>query len=312
MAYVEQVSAAEGDHVNAGQVLITLEARDLDASQRRAEIGRADVQSAVPEADYALSGAKASLDLAQTTFKRIEELAAKKSVSPQEFDEASARLKAAQSAYEMARARRAQIDARLETADQEIRSAAIARDYARITAPFAGVVTAKTVNPGDLAAPGAPLLTIEKEGAYRLEASVDESKLSSINLGQTVEVALDALSSSVKARVSEIVPSVDSSSHAYIVKLELPSMKHVRSGMFGRARFPLSRRRALVIPQAAVIERGQLKSIFIAENGTASSRLVTLGDHTSDAVEVLSGLNPGERVIVPIPAGLKDGMVIRQ
>jgi len=82
--------------------------------------------------------------------------------------------------------------------------------------------------------------------------------------------------------------------------------------MFGRARFPLRRRRALVIPQAAVIERGQLKSIFIAENGIASSRLVTLGDHTSDAVEVLSGLNPGERVIVPIPAGLKDGMVIRQ
>ena len=67
------------------------------------------------------------------------------------------------------------------------------RDYARISAPFSGLVTAKSVEPGNLAAPGAPLLTVEREGAYRLEASVDESRLPFVKTGQTVDVALDSL-----------------------------------------------------------------------------------------------------------------------
>src|SRR5207302_6175864 len=107
-----------------------------------------------------------------TTFKRMEELASKKSISNQEFDEASARLKAAQAAHEMAHSKRVQLDSKLAQVEQEIRAAAIVRDYARIAAPFAGVVTAKSVEPGNLALPGAPLLTIEHEGGYRLEVSV--------------------------------------------------------------------------------------------------------------------------------------------
>ena len=120
---------------------------------------------------------RSNLDLAQTTFKRIQDLAEKKSVSSQEFDEASARLKAAQAAYQMAVSRRAQVQSRIEQAVAGQRSARIMRDYAQIAAPFAGVVTARSVEPGALASPGVPLLTIEREGSYRLEASVEESRL---------------------------------------------------------------------------------------------------------------------------------------
>ena len=145
---------------------MTLDARDLDSGVQRAQAARGEVTSAIQEADSGVAAAKAKLDLAQATFRRIEDLAAKKSVSNQEFDEASARLKSAQADYEMARSRRAQLDSKLAQVDQEIRSANIMRDYARIAAPFAGVVTAHSVEPGNLAAPGAPLLTIEREGAY--------------------------------------------------------------------------------------------------------------------------------------------------
>ncbi len=310
MGYVQQVNAKEGDHVSAGQMLITVETRDLDANYRRAEIGRMEVQSSIPEADYAVAGVRAALDLAQVTFKRVDDLAGKKSVSTQELDEAKARLAVAQSNYDVARARRTQIDSRLAQAEQEIRSAAVARDYARIAAPFAGVVTAKTVDPGNLASPGAPLLTIERDGAYRLEASVDESRLSAVRLGQTVEVGLDALDRKVNARVSEIVPSVDSASRAYIVKLDLPALAQLRTGMFGRACFPLAARSLLTIPAAAVIERGQLVSVFVAENGTARMRLITLGQRSASGVEVLSGLTTGERVVTPAPAELQDGVAV--
>ncbi len=196
---------------------------------RRAEAADAEVQSAIPEADNGVAGAKANLDLAQSTFKRMEELASRKSISNQEFDEASARLKSAQANWEMARSKRAQLDSKRGPGrSRKSAAATIMRDYTRIAAPFSGVVTAKTVEPGTLAAPGAPLLTVEREGAYRLEASVDESRLPFVKVGQTVEVELDSLDRRLSARVSEIVPSVDAASRAYIVKIDLPVVPNLR------------------------------------------------------------------------------------
>ena len=307
MAYVRQVSVQIGDRVREGQELVTLDAQDLDANVRRAEAAEAEVRSAIPEADNGIAGAKANLDLAQSTFKRMEELASKKSISNQEFDEASARLKSAQASYDMARAKRSQLDSRLAQVEQEIRAARITRDYTRIAAPFAGVVTAKSVEPGNLAAPGAPLLTLESEATYRLEASVDESKLPLVKAGQTVEVALDALDRRLTARVSEIVPAVDAASRAYTVKIDLPSLTNVRSGMFGRAWFPTGSRKVLTVPAAAVIERGQLQSVFVIDSGVARTRLITTGKREPNALEVLSGLAEGEKVVTPIASGLADG-----
>lgn len=310
LGYVQQVNAREGEHVRAGQLLIVIEARDLDAAWRKAELGRSEVQASIPEADYSMAGAKANLELAQVTFKRVQDLAAKKSVTTQEFDEASARVKAAQASYDMARSRRTQLDSRLAQAEQEIRTANIAREYAKIAAPFAGLVTARNVEAGNLATPGAPLLTLEQEGAYRLEASVDESKVPAVRLGQTVEVALDAIARKVNARVSEIVPSVDAASRAYTVKLDLPAIPELRTGMFGRACFPQTSRTLLTVAAAAVVERGQEQQVFVAENGSAHLRLLTLGQRGRDSVEVLSGLSAGEKVVAPVPAGLRDGSAL--
>ena len=307
MGYVQQVNAQVGDRVRAGQILVTLDARELEEGVRGAEAGRAEVQSAIPEAESAVAAAKANLDLAQTTYKRIEDLAGKKSISNQEFDEASARLKGAQANYEMARSRRAQLDPRLAAAEQAIRSATIVRDYAKIAAPFSGVVTAKSVEPGNLATPGAPLLTVEQEGVYRLEASVDESRLPSARAGATVEVALEGVERRLSARVSEVVPAVDAASRSSIVKIDLPAIPLLRSGMFGRAFFPLGSRSVVVVPASAIVERGQLQSVFVAEEGTARTRLVTIGQRAQDAVEVLSGLSAGEKVVTPVPTGLQDG-----
>ncbi len=307
MGYVQQVNVKVGDRVRQGQPLITIDSRDLDANVRRAEAARSEVQSAIPEADNGVAAAKANLDLAQATFKRMDDLAAKKSISNQEFDEATARLKSAQANYEMARARRAQIEPKLAQVEQEIRAATIMRGYASITAPFDGVVTAKSVEPGNLAAPGAPLLTIEQEGVYRLEVSVDESRLPAVRPGQAVQVMLEALDRTLDARVSEIVPAVDASSRSYTVKIDLPAVAQLRSGMFGRAVFPVGTRKTVSLPQAALQERGQLVSVFVVEDGAARNRLITVGRRSGDRVEILSGLAEGERVVVPVPASLADG-----
>jgi len=307
MAFVREVRVQAGDRVRAGEVLVTLDARDLDANYRRAEAGRDEARSAQVEADQALAAAKAQLDLAKATFRRMQELFDKRSISNQEFDEATARRKAAEAGYEMAAAKGAQVRAKIAQAEQEVQSAGIMRTYAEIRAPFEGIVTAKTAEPGSMATPGAPLLTIEREGSYRLETAVEESRVKSIHVGQPVAVSLEALGRTLDTRVSEIVPAVDAASRAYTVKIDLPALAQLRSGMFGRALFSSGARNVLAVPAAAVTERGQLQSVMVADGGYAHTRLITVGRKSGDKVEVLSGLSAGEKVVCPLPPALADG-----
>jgi membrane fusion protein, multidrug efflux system len=311
MGYVREVKAQVGEHVRESQLLVTLDSRDLEISSRRAESAREEVRARIPEIDSAVAGARANLDLAQVTFGRLQDMYQKKSISNQEFDEASARLKAAQAAHDIERARRNQLDSRLAQADQEVRSAEVSRTFAEVLSPFAGVVVARSVEPGMLAIPGAPMFTLEREGAYRLEASVEESRLSTIRVGQPVSVTLDSLDKALDARVSEIAPSVDATSRTYTVKIDLPMLTAVRSGVFGRAAFHLGSQSLMAVPIAAVAEHGQLQSVFVHENGIAHSRLITTGRNVKDRIEVLSGLNAGEKVIFPVPPDLSDGTSIR-
>ena len=307
MASVSEVHVQAGDRVRAGEVLVTLDARDLEANYRHAEAGRDEARSAQAEAGQALAAAKAQLDLAKVTFGRMQELFDKKSISNQEFDEATARRKAAEAGYEMAAAKGKQVRAKIAQAEQEVQAAGIVRGYAEIRAPFAGVVTAKAAEPGSMATPGAPLVTIEREGGYRLEAAVEESRVKSIHAGQPVSVSLEALDRTLDARVSEIVPAVDAASRANTVKIDLPPLAQLRSGMFGRAVFSSGARNVLAVPTAAVTEHGQLQSVMVADGGYAHTRLITAGRKSGDRVEVLSGLSAGEKVVCPLPPGLVDG-----
>lgn len=307
MGYVREVKVQAGDHVLEGQLLVTLDSRDLEVASRRAEAARDEVRTSVPEADSAVAAAKANLDLAQATFGRMRELFQRTSISNQEFDEASAKLKAAQAAYDMAQARRVQLNAKLAQADQEVRSTEVTRSYAEVVAPFAGLVVARSVEPGSLPVPGAPLFTIEADGNYRLEAQVDESHLAAIRVGRPVSVSLDGVDRTIDGRVSEVVPAVDTASRTYTVKIDLPALPALRSGVFGRAAFQLGSRTLLAIPAAAVGERGQLQSVLVADGGVARTRLITTGQKLKDRIEVLSGLSNGEKVIFPVPPGLSDG-----
>jgi RND family efflux transporter MFP subunit len=293
--------------VRQGQLLVELDARDLEAGYRQADAALNEARSAVPEAENAVSAARAQLELAQATFRRMKDLFDKKSVSNQEFDEAAARLRVAQAGHEMAQARRAQLTAKIAQAEAARRSAEVMRGYAQITAPFDGLVTAKNVEAGDLAAPGAPLLTVERQGDYRLEASIEESRLAQIRAGQSAEVVLDALDRTLSGRVAEIVPAVDAAARAFTVKIDLPALPQLRSGLFGRARFRLGSRQAITVPAGAVTERGQLFSVLVVEDNRARTRLVTVGQRLGERFEVLSGLNAGDRVIHPAPPGLTDG-----
>ena len=307
MGYVNEVTVDAGDRVKAGQILVTLDARDLDAAHRQAQAGLAAAKSAVTEVESAIVAAQAQLELAEATFKRMEDLHGKKSITDQEFDEASAKLRMARANHEMALSKKSQVSEQINLAQEGVSAAAVMQSYSEIKAPFNGTVTSKSVEPGDLASPGAPLLTVERGGAYRLEAQVEESRLPYIRVGQEVEVELEALGRGIPARVSEIVPSVDAASRAFLVRINLSNVPNLRSGIFGRARFTTDSKLVTVLPAEAIVSRGQVKSVYVIDQGRARNRLVTLGEQREGTAEVLSGVTAGEQVVAPVPAGLVDG-----
>jgi RND family efflux transporter MFP subunit len=172
-------------------------------------------------------------------------------------------------------------------------------------------VTERRVDPGALATPGMPLLTVEARGLYRLEATVDERDLKYVHVGASVPVAMNEAETAdaagggppLNGRVAQIVPAADAASRSFLVKIDLPENKNLRSGSFGRAAFTRGTRQAILVPQAAVIERGQLQSIYVlTDQNIATLRYVTLGAEKEKQREVLSGLSSGE-TIVAAPAG---------
>jgi RND family efflux transporter MFP subunit len=306
-ASIIEVRVHAGDRVQAGQVLIVLDRRELEANLRRADATLTEAEGAVAEAENGISSARATVDLARVTHNRFQELLAKASVSQQEFDESQARLKSAEAALAMAVSKRQQLEARRSQADAEISAARVALGYATLTAPVSGLVTERKADPGSLAMPGAPLLMLEREGNLRLEVSIDESRLGLARIGASTEVEIDGLSRGVTGRVGEIIPSVDPATRTFTAKIDLPRLEALRAGMYGRAAFAGSRRETMLIPQSAVLERGQIRSVYVVEGDTARLRFVTLGEARGDLREILSGLTAGERIIVAPPRLLADG-----
>lgn len=285
MGRITAVSVREGDTVKQGETLVT-----IDDVQPKAALEQA--QSALTAADHEASAAESERALAQSTFVRMNKLHEEKSISPQEFDEINTRVQSATARRDSAAAARAQAAAGLQ-------QARILLDRARVRAPFDGVVTERRIDPGALASPGLPLVTIESAGRYRLEVSVDERDLRYVRLGASVPVALDAFDGTpISGKVVEIVPAADSASRSFVIKLELPASRNLRSGQFGHAEFARGQKKALLIPHTAVLEHGQLQSVYAVDgNNVAALRYVTLGKTRAGEVEILSGLNPGERIV---------------
>jgi len=307
MAYVREVRVQMGDSVKAGQTLIVLDSRDMDTGVRQAEFARTEARSALPEVQNAITSAQAQFDLAQATYNRMKDLFDKKSITNQEFDEAAAKLKMARANLDMASARRDQVQAKIRQADEAVAQTGVMKSYTELTAPFAGVVTEKRAEPGTLAAPGVPLLTLEQAGVFRAEIPIEEAQLSRVRAGSKVQVDIEALNRTLDLAVSEIIPSVDAASRTITARVNLPGGLPLKSGLFVRARFPFGQRQALLVPATAVQEQGQLRRVFVAENGQARARFVTVGSSFGQKAEILSGIGAGEKIVHPIPAGLTDG-----
>ncbi len=280
---VTQLLAKAGDRVQAGQVLARIDARV-------AEQGVAASLSQVAQAEANLANAK-------RVHERNRELAAQKFVSQAAVDQSESAYKAAL----------AQVEALRSSAGQ----ASTQRSFATITAPFAGIVGATHVEVGDLATPGRPLVTLYDPSDLRVTATLPQSVLARWKRELPVAVELPAQGRVVTALRATIVPLADAKTHTVRVRLDLPAGEGVLPGQYAKAQFPTGSVRTLAVPPSSLLRRGELTAVYVqSPKGPWLLRQVRTGETLVDPalgplVEVLAGLEPGERIARdPVAAGV--------
>lgn len=185
----------------------------------------------------------------------------------------------------------------LAVAKAGYREAASMLDYTTITAPFAGVITRKIANSGDLAIPGTPLLYLENPEQVQVVTSVPAMISLQVKQGEHLTVHIPATTSTHEGTVAEISPVINPQSRTSNIKINLAADSGARSGMFARVQLPGQETTTLMIPEGAVVPFGQLEKIFVVHEGKAQLRLIRTGVHSNHQVEILSGLQAGEQVI---------------
>lgn len=183
-------------------------------------------------------------------------------------------------------------------------------DYGRITAPFAGIITRKIANIGDLATPGKPLLNIEEENNLQVLTDIPEAMMLRIKKNDRLKVFVPAADLTVEGTVAEVSPVADSSSRTAPIKVRISPNARLRSGQFARVTLAMASAETLTVPAAAVVSFGQMERAFVVIDGKARLRLVRSGAKTDGYSEILSGLAEGETVIVAGRHMLRDGQPV--
>lgn len=275
--------------------------RNLEEAQNAFDLALAQRDSAIQAEKIAEEGSRSQ----EVQSAQAEVTQAEAAVKQAEANLGQARAAALQARVRSQEVRAAQ--AQVNQSAAAVRSARVSLGYATVTAPFAGRVVKRSVDPGAMAMPGSPLLTLEG-GLLRVEVVVPESVIRHVRHGDEMPVKIDALEREFTARVAEIVPQGDAATHTFLVKLALPKSSSIRSGMYGRASVLIGRSSLIKVPSTAVWERQGLHYAYVVNaESIARLRIVTVGDTGHGQITVLSGLSPGERIVVEGRDRVADG-----
>jgi RND family efflux transporter MFP subunit len=313
VATIANVRVKAGDRVRTGDVLVTLDARDVTEQTRQAQASARAAEQSLVQARTAERAAEAEHRLATAWHDRIAALHARNSATDQERDEAEARLASAAARLAGARASIDAADAGLASSRAAVGVATANESFTTVRAPFDGLVTERLVDPGNLATPGVPLVRVESDGARQVVVRIDEARAAYVRLGDRVSVVIDALEgrdadgAGLEGVVAEVARAVGADQRAFTVKVTIPSTVTARSGSFARVVFRGAPRRALLVPANAIRRHGQISSVFVVQEGAARLRLIQVGESSPQGVEVLAGLDAGESVVTSPPPSLVDG-----
>ena len=292
MGYITSIKVKVGDHVNKGQLLVTISNDDILA--RRSQ------------ADAMLSGARASSANAEKDYQRFTNLYKQKSATAKELDNVTLQYQSAKAGVESALQMKAEANAMLA--------------YTNIIAPFSGVVSQKLADAGSMANPGMPILVLEQNKNLQVSSVIPETEINRIKLKAPATVSVNSIDKTFSGLITEISPSSMGTGGQFIVKISIPreAQNGLNAGMYANVtiategKSALANNESVLIPSSAIHQIGQLSALY-TKSGTdkALLRYVRLGKTYGHNVEVLSGLNNNESFIVSAEGKLYNGVPVR-
>jgi RND family efflux transporter MFP subunit len=287
MGFVKSLQAQTGDQVEKGQLLMTLNSKDLQAKRAQAAAG--------------IAQAKSAYENASKDYDRFKNLYKKGSASEKELENMRSRFEMSEAGLEAAKNMMAEVESQFE--------------YLNIKAPFKGTIVNVFLKEGDLAKPGYPLLSIEALDIMEAQLMISENDINKIQEGQKAIVNIKSIDRNIEAKVSEVSRSAKNTGGQYLVKL---SMKKVDSsilpGMFINASIESNSSeddQQILIPEESLVENGQLKGVYtLSEDGKAILRWLRTGNKADKKIEVLSGLREGDQLIISSESRLYNGATV--
>ncbi|OYV27118.1 MAG: hypothetical protein B7Z82_06435 [Halothiobacillus sp. 20-54-6] len=286
MGYVRTVDVHEGQAVKAGQTLLAIDSTD--------------VTGAINQARATVSKAAAGLADAKGNYERYQTLYKQNAVPKQLFEQMQTAYKVAQSNYTAA-------DAALKQAQAQL-------TYVKITAPFAGTITSRMVDPGQMAYPSAPLLTLQGSGQKQVEVQLNSQAFATLKLGEPLAVNYTDFMGEqhqFAGIVERMVDATDPVTHTHTVKIGVPESIDVRSGNYVVIAVTVAHETGMIVPTSAIHDRGGIRGVFVLdEQNVAWFRMVRLGTQVNGQQVILAGLVPGERIVTQANNRLQNGIHI--
>jgi len=312
---VAAVHVDVGDAVRAGQVLVTLDNTDLAARVEQAKAGVAAAESALAAAKAALSSAESAYRVAEANYQRGKQLLEQGVISQAVF-EAEYELRFKQTEGQLNQARE-QVEhglpAQLAQARANLALAESAYGDTLIKAPISGLVTARNVNPGEMASTMTPVISLANLDKVEVKATVGENLINQLKQGQKVQVKISAVSDKpFTGIVTNIAPAADPVSKGFPVKIQIDNPKYLfKPGMFAEVQLGPPPDEALLVPREAVLKAEDKNIVWVVKGGQAQKKEVQAGDSDGRQIVITAGLTEGEEVVVAGQESLQEGAKVK-
>ncbi len=319
--FVSKLYVDYGTHVKKGQLMAVLEIPELQALLQEDQAAIKSASDQVANAEHQLGRIEAQHNVLHLEFERLNNVAKSKPglVAQQEVDDTQGRDLAAEAQVEAGKATLQAAQSQLAVAESKLAHDQALFDYARITAPFTGVVTQRYANFGTLMQAGTsssqalPLVKLSQEDLFRLVIPVPESYVSYIKVGDPVNVRVPSLNRNFPGKVTRFSVDVTNTTRTMHTEVDVPNPKGILiPGVYAEATLALDRKGdALAVPLQAVNQVSNQASVLVVDQANKiEDRRITLGIQTESNAEVLSGLNEGDQVVISDRSGLHPGELV--
>jgi RND family efflux transporter MFP subunit len=325
--YIKHINVDVGDHVRQGQLLATLEIPEMGDDLKRADAATIRSRSEVARARDELQRAQSAHDIAHLSFERLSAVLKKKPglIAQQEIDEAQSRDLVTEAQIAAAKSALASAEEQVNVNSADTGKVKTLMEYTKVTAPFDGVITKRYADTGSMIQAGTasqsqamPVVKLSQNSLLRLILPVPESAVPTVRIGQQVEVRVSTLNRTFAGRVARYVDKLSLATRAMDTEVDVPNANGLLiPGMYAEVNLTLDqRKKVLAIPVMAVdhdadsgAASGQV--MVITPTNRVEKRKVTLGLETADFIEIRSGLNDGDAVVLSGRAGLQPGQEVR-